>query len=169
MDLEEIVKVIEQCLAEEQLSKLIEHIAVLESILKRDKQLVTENLDGFSSHQKQLYIEVLNYLDGATYFSKTITESGDDLEQFAACLRLGWTPETYDDFKEFRALPYRDPLICETTDYWTFLSNELEDSGCGSLKEYVESVFGDRDAYYQNELQGYYLENMLEAIQKMEH
>ena len=93
---------------------------------------------------------------------------GDDLEQFAARLRLGWTPETYDDFEEFRALPYRDPLICETTDYWTFLSNELEDSGYGSLKEYVESVFGDRDAYYQNELQGYYLENMLEAIQNME-
>ena len=60
MDLEEIVKVIEQCLAEEQLSKLIEHIATLESLLKRDEQLVTENLDGFSSHQKQLYIEVLN-------------------------------------------------------------------------------------------------------------
>ena len=60
-------------------------------------------------------------------------------------------------------------MICETTDYWTFLSNELEDSGCGSLKEYVESVFGDRDAYYHDELQGYYLENMLEVIQKMEH
>ena len=168
MDLEEIVKVIEQGLAEEQLSKLIQHIAVLESLLKRDEQLVTEIFGGFSSHQKQLYIEVLNYLDGAIYFSSAITESGDDLEQFAARLRLGWTPETYDDFKEFRALLYRDPLICETTDYWTFLSNELEDSGCGLLKEYAESVFGDQDNYYRSELQGYYLENMLEAIQNME-
>ena len=60
MDLEEIVKVIEQGLAEEQLSKLIQHIAVLESLLKRDEQLVTEIFGSFSSHQKQLYIEVLN-------------------------------------------------------------------------------------------------------------
>jgi hypothetical protein len=133
----EIQKEINSIFKIEDFDSICNKLSHLEILLKEDENFVNDIYQSLDEDSQYVFTEILNYLDGAIYLCKIKRNSNDNLDDFLKLLSLGWTPDTYSEFEEFRSQEYRSPIICETTDLFTMLENESEDGDFDSLNSYL--------------------------------
>ena len=103
-------------------------------------------------------------MDGAIYLCTIKRNSNNNLDDFFKLLSLGWTPDTYSEFEEYRSQEYRSPIICETTDLFTMLENESEDGDFDSLNSYLLDNYESLNDFCIETIKDYYLDNINENI-----
>ena len=150
------------------LESAIASISELAPLLKKDEDSVAQTARELDGPSADHYVEAINYLDGALFFSDALTRSKGDLSHLCELLSLGWTSDTYAAYEDHRAKPFKNPVVSETTDYFTVLKNEQADAGFETLEAFILEEFGGLEAFALSSLQDYYFENILENVQFLE-
>jgi len=160
----EIQKEINSIFKIEDFDSICNKLSHLEILLKEDENFVNDIYQSLDEDSQYVFTEILNYLDGAIYLCKIKRNSNDNLDDFLKLLSLGWTPDTYSEFEEFRSQEYRSPIICETTDLFTMLENESEDGDFDSLNSYLLENYESLNDFCIETIKDYYLDNINENI-----
>jgi hypothetical protein len=103
-------------------------------------------------------------LDGALFVASLYGEDGDKILNR---LRLGWTVKTYENYKEFREQRYKDTIICETTDLYTYLENSAADEGISEI-DYIANTFGGGEDFCKIIIKNYYMTNIFDNLKYLE-
>ena len=144
------------------------YIQALQHELKRNELFVSKIFNSLDEKSIEFYREILNYLDGALYTINAYkTTEGTNPNGFVDLIKRGWTNIDYDDFIPFRSSEYRDPVICETTDLYTELSNEATDAGYNDLSKYINDAIAGFEDFCVNTLQAYYCDNIESNIRAL--
>ena len=160
----EIQKEINSIFKIEDFDSICNKLSHLEILLKEDENFVNDIYQSLDEDSQYVFTEILNYLDGAIYLCKIKRNSNDNLDDFLKLLSLGWTPDTYSEFEEYRSQEYRSPIICETTDLFTMLENESEDGDFDSLNSYLLENYESLNDFCIETIKDYYLDNINENI-----
>jgi|TARA_B110000093_G_C12695297_1_gene295885 hypothetical protein len=160
----EIQKKINSIFKIEDFDSILSELSYLEMLIKKDEDFVNDIYESLDDESQDVFTEILNYLDGAIYLCSIKKDSNDNLDNFFKLLSLGWTPDTYSEFEEFRALEYRLPVICETTDLFTMLVNESEDGDFDTLNDYLLENYESLNDFCNETIKEYYLDNINECI-----
>ena len=164
MDLKKISSGLKAAIECIDLESAIASMSELAPLLKKDENSVAQTARELDGPLADHYAEAINYLDGALFFSDALTRSKGDLSHLCELLSLGWTGDTYSAYEDHRAKPFKDPVVSETTDYFTVLKNEQTDAGFETLETFILEEFGGLEAFALSSLQDYYFENILENI-----
>ena len=148
----------------EDFDSICNHLGHLEILLKKDENFVNDIYQSLDDDSHYVFTEILNYLDGAIYLCTIKRNSNNNLDDFFKLLSLGWTPDTYSEFEEYRSQEYRSPIICETTDHFTMLENESEDGDFDSLNSYLLDNYESLNDFCIETIKDYYLDNINENI-----
>lgn len=148
----------------EDFDSICNHLGHLEILLKKDENFVNDIYQSLDDDSHYVFTEILNYLDGAIYLCTIKRNSNNNLDDFFKLLSLGWTPDTYSEFEEYRSQEYRSPIICETTDLFTMLENESEDGDFDSLNSYLLDNYESLNDFCIETIKDYYLDNINENI-----
>ena len=165
---EKVKELISRVNETDDLNEIASYIKDLQHEIKRDEIFVSEIFNLLNEESISHYKEILNYLDGAIYIMNSYKISkGTDLNGFIDLIKRGWTRLDYDDFIAFRSQEYRDPIICETTDLYTELSNEATDAGYNDLSKYINDYIVGFEDFCVFTLQAYYCDNIESNIRAL--
>ena len=159
---EKVEQLISHIYKSDDVDEIDSYIQGLQHELKRDELFVSEVFNSLDEKYIDIYREVLNYLDGATYIINAYKTTGEtNPNDFVDLIKRGWTNKDYDDFVAFRSLEYRDPVICETTDLYTELKNFAILEGYRDVIKYLTNGYeGNIEQYCVETLQAYYCDNI---------
>ncbi len=143
------------------LDSIIAHLNDLKYEIKRDENFVSEIFGQLDDESLSSYRMVLDYLDGALYLTSLITDMkakgiAGDAEEFVKSISIGWTPENWQEFYDFRSLKYRDPIKCETTDLHTEIDNNAQDEGFEKISDYILENYESVENFCIDSVQSYY-------------